>query len=1722
MLPAGGTGNSQPALIRGLYGYEIERICWRQPHAIVCRALRKVDALPVLVKLLQSPESVDWRADWFQRDYQTTQGLGPNCVLKPLALEQTDRGPALVYADEGAYPLEDVASEAPLAIEAALTIGASLAEAVAALHKERLIHCNLNPTTLWLRDDNKATIADLGCARHLDGDRAREQPPCDDLIDIRYMSPEQTGRVQHTVDHRTDIYALGIVLYRLLSGILPFDGADPLQIIDGHVARQPTFPSELKLPTGLADVVLKALAKSPEARYLSASGLVADLLECRSQWQSTGTIGDFEPGRYDAKAMLRVSRRLYGRERETARLLDKANSLHGKPAMLFIKGPPGVGKSTLLSQLEVLVRKENGRFVSGKFDQYKRNVPYMALIQALQQLIGQLLSQTKDELEVWRTRILEAVGSNVTLIVDVIPELELITGLPPQPPPPDLPPVQARNRFNHVFTSLIYALARHGKPLCLVMDDLQWVDAASLTLLSHVLTDNQTRNILFVGAYRDNEVEPTHPLETTIRALRDASVDVTVLPVGELQEADVLQLVCDTFAATSTEAGGLAQVLHAKSGGNALYLSQFIPYLCDEGLVAFDYGHGKWVWDLPRIQQEGLTHDVLELLHLRFDALQENTRTILATAACVGSTFAAAKVAAAAQMSTADTARCLTVATREGLIVAEDDHLFQLDPGQSTELRLTAQFRFLHDRVQEAAFDSVPDEDKKRFRLEIGRRLLAAVGHDDEHALSLYVLGNLNFAWELIVDDDERRRVAQLNLAAGHRARQALAYQDALGYVNVGLSLLGMRAWRSDYELAFELHSEAFEAEYLTANFSRAEELFKALIANARSKLDKARIYRTKILLDTSELRYEQAITVGVAALKLLDVPYLRKPSKLHLIAQLGLIRLRMRGRSPQELLDTKALDDAEKAASLRILMTLIPPAYYVSPDLFMFTAFKVVNYSLRDGISPPSAVGFGTYGVALGALMGNTRLGYEFGRLAVKLAEKSNDPSILCKVLHIFAGFIKGSRDSLNESFPLWQRARQLALETGDHEYCNYAICSEMLGRLTCGSKLDELFRLFDEHCPFVLQSKEPFSFDLITICRNFALALRGETAAPYSLSDGTYDEAVSETRYRSDGTLMLVFYQCFFRLELACLFGRAEEALDLSDKCDEVWRSVAGTTHVAERYFYRGMSAVMALGASGVRTAKYRRTLRDCLARLNAFAANCPHNFGPHAALLEAEAARLTGEFSDALKHYNRAIEFAEAEGLTHIVALAHERAGIFCLADEQRRLASWYLAGARAAYDKWGATAKTAWLDREYAALFPASAGASSTTEGALASRADRHLGESFDVAAALQASRIIASGENTEGVLTHLMQVIRLQIGAESAHLLVLESGKPRLEASATADSGGLVLFPSASSDAGPGTFSPAIVNYVLHTGDDLSLVEAGADARFSLCTYVASRRPKTVFCSPIRHQGELLGVIYLEHTQIARAFTGQKLEWLRLLATEVGLTVWSARLSRYRDYVHKFAPAAVAKEIDSNPTNPDLAAKDCDVSILFGDLAGYTRMAEQMERRQLDELINRAFSRFVDEIHRYEGTLLEIRGDEIFVLFGDEDPARHVRKAASAALAISRAANSLKDELSSAHPPIVLNMGINSGVASVGMKAVDAASGARWRYGASGTVVNVAARVRELARDGSILISAESVARVPNTFEFKDLGEHTLKNVMHPVRIYRLLGERTPLQVHPLR
>jgi predicted ATPase/class 3 adenylate cyclase len=1633
------------------------------------------------------------------RDYRIVQCLRSTFVAKVLAVAATDDGPVVVYLDEGARPL-GLVPRSSLSLSKLLKIAAAFADGLCDLHKEALIHGNLNLSNVWIGPEGHGLrISDFGLSLYPGVDAPTTLVEFE--RDPRFIAPEQTGRVLQFVDQRTDIYAFGVVLFWLISGQVPFAGNDLMSILDRQLTAAASFPAELhgRIPTPVMNLALKCLEKSSDDRYNSARGLRTDLIECLSQLESGGAIHDFALARYDPRATFQVPTRLYGREAETNTLRRFVQNQKSRRAIMLVAGNPGVGKTAFLNQIADIAAKQNWRFIAGKFDQYRRNVPYFSITQAFQPLIHQMLAQSKPQIDAYRAQILAACEGAASLIIDVMPEIELIIGK--QPPVTGLPPLESRNRFNRIFRNLISALAAAQQAICLFMDDLQWADAASLELLQSLLSDVETRCLIFVAAYR--EAETSRQLEAMLERLEQSGVQCQRMILKELKLADVQQLVGDTTGRPAQEVLPLAELLHSRTQGNPLHLSQLLHFLYDQKILYFDYPAGRWYWDLERIRAEALTDDVLDLLRLRISALPADTKYILSVAACLGSPFEADRLAHAA--AKADVVAALMRCIERDLLIA----VGQLADKTTAIAALYRdnQFRFLHDRIQQAAFDLIPNADKKSFRLQIGRRLLVQLTAEQKTIPQIDVLNNFNYAWDLIRNRPEKQEISRLNLIAGSKARETLAYKEALGFLSTGMRLLGPEAWKEAPELAFELHANALECEYLSGGFARAEQLFALLLDKAATKLTKAKVYLNKILLDTSEERYENAIQVGIQALRLFGIRYRRHPGMLHLGSELMIARARSRGRRASALLTAATMTDPEKIAALKILVALFPTAYFLDPNLLMFSSLKVVNYSLRYGISHLSAGGFVLYGLVMAALLGKVRRGYEFGQLALELAERGQDRAVLCKVLVIFALFIKYWRDPLDESFPLIERARMLALQSGDHQYANYAIIGQLSLNFSRGLDLPAVRAYCERHEGFVRQSKDAFPIESLLMWQSSVLALTGHTHAAHSLTSASYDENTAEERYLRTHNLTLLCYQYTLRSQLCYLFGRHTEARAMSDRGAAFISSAPGQISVVDYYLYRGLAATATRIATTSGGPRLRRTARKCLSKLNSFAENSPQNFLPHAKLLEADLAFAAGDRARAMKLFNQVVDLAEQQKFQHLVALANERAALCALADGQRRAAAAYLIWARSAYARWGASAKVAMLDKEYRDVFKLAA-ADEPRQVAIPPPADRR-GE-FDVIAATATLQGTAVKQDKERGLAELLMRIRAQTGAQTAYLVVPSGDGYRVEAAAPGVES--LVKPAEASKLG-NRYSPAIVNYVVHTGTDLVIDNAHLDARFARCDYLVRCQPKSVMCAAIIKQSELLGIIYLEHRRLVGAFDHSKLQWLRILQSEVALALHAHKLGRYRDYIHRFTPQLAAKQIDADPDNPDLAAREMDVSILFIDLAGYTRLYELMGHQEADQFVNRAFSEFIAEIDRCHGAVLDFRGDELFVLFQGAEHGSHAVNAVTAALAIRQAAEHLNQARDSGQPAITANMGISSGAAVVGLQPVETTAGARWRYTATGMTVNIAARVRELARNGDILISAATAAWLDNTFECQGIGAHELKNVSTPIKILRLIGAR---------
>ena len=838
--------------------------------------------------------------------------------------------------DPGGEPLARLLGQ-PWEITSFLRVAIGLAAALGRLHERGLIHKDVKPAHILVNAATGAVwLTGFGIASRLPRERQAPEPPEVIAGTLAYMAPEQTGRMNRSVDSRSDLYALGVTFYEMLTGALPFTAADPMEWVHCHIARQPTPPGERAdgIPGPLSAIVMKLLAKTAEERYQTAAGVAADLRRCRAEWEAHGRIDPFPLGTQDVPDRLLIPETLYGREREIDALLAAFDRVvaDGTPELVLVSGYSGIGKSSVVNELHKVLVPPRGLFASGKFDQYKRDIPYATLAQAFQGLVRPLLGRSEAELGRWRDALSEALGPNGQLIVNLVPELELVIGT--QPPVADLPPQDAKNRFRMVFRRFLGVFARPEHPLALFLDDLQWLDAATLDLLEDLVTHSEVRHLLLVGAYRDNEVGPAHPLLRTLEAIREAGGRVQEIMLAPLGLDDVGRLVADALHCEPEPARPLAQLVQEKTGGNPFFAIQFFTALADEGLLAFDPVALAWQWDIDRIRARNYTDNVVELMAAKLKRFSTTTQEALKQLACLGNVVEIATLTLVHGETEEAIDAALLEAVHAGLVFRHENA-----------------YKFLHDRIQQAAYSLIPEERRAEVHLRIGRVLLASLTADQlaEHLFD--VANQFNRGTALLIDRDEKARGGDINLRTGRKAKASAAYASARAYFSAGMALLDERDWGSQYELTFSLWLERAECEFLSGHFEKAEQLIGELLQRGASNVEQAAASRLKVQLHVVKGEYPQAVDSALTCLRLFGIDLPAHPTWEQVQAEYETVWQTLDGRPIESLIDLPLMTDPELQAAMQVLSVLTPAAYFTDFHLFCLLACRMVKFSMQHGI---------------------------------------------------------------------------------------------------------------------------------------------------------------------------------------------------------------------------------------------------------------------------------------------------------------------------------------------------------------------------------------------------------------------------------------------------------------------------------------------------------------------------------------------------------------------------------------------------------------------------------------------------------------------------------------------------------------------------------------------------------------------------------------------------
>ena len=1455
------------------YGLEPLR---KDEEFILYRGVRRSQGpeIPASILLLAplSPRPAPANLKQIEHEYALRSELDPRWAVCPLAVSQHNGQTVLVLENPGGEPLHRMIQE-PMEIGQFLRIAIALSAALGRLHGRGLIHKDIKPANVLVNSaTGEVRLTGFGIASRLPRERQASVPPDSIAGTLAYMSPEQTGRMNRSIDTRSDLYSLGVTLYQMLTGVLPFAAADPLEWVHCHIARQPVAPADRRgVPEPLSAITMRLLAKNAEERYQTAAGLEADLRRCQLKWQSHGRIDSFPLGADDRSDRLLIPEKLYGREREVDALLAAFDRVvaGGRPELVLVSGYSGVGKSAVVNELHKSLVQPRGLFASGKFDQYKRDIPYATVAQAFQSLIRPLLSKPEAELSQWRDDLREALSPNGSLILDLVPELKLIIGEQPSVAP--LPPQEAKTRAHLTFRRFIGVFARPEHPLALFLDDLQWLDAATLDLMEDLLTQPDVKHFMLIGAYRNNEVDPAHPLVRELQAMREAGALLQEIVLAPLTREDLEQLIIDSIHCETGHAGPLAGLVHEKTGGNPFFAIQFISALYEEGLLIFDRVEGRWLCNLNRIRAKGYTDNVVELMVHKLNRLPVTTQKALQHLACIGNSADAAALSAVLETSEQETEDKLREASHLELIVRSDDD---------------DSYRFVHDRIQEAAYSLIAEELRAEAHLRIGRLLYAHTPPEKGEEAIFEIVNQFNRGAELITSEDERYQVAELNLAAGKRAKATTAYSSALQYFISGGALLTNEGWERRHNLIFQLELHRAECEFLTGELTQAAERVEMLRSHASNTVELAAATCLGIDVYMTIGRIDRAIAIGLEYLCNLGIEWPLHPTEDLARNEYERIWSQLGSREIEEVIDFPLMSDPTSAATLDVLTKVLNPALFTDANLAALVIFRAVSLSIERGNGDGSCLSYAWLGIIAGSRFGDYKNAFRFGHLGYELVEKRGLKRFYAATYVTFANGIMPWLKHLSACCNVTRQAFEIANKIGDLNFAVYSRLALTTLLIAAGERLDEVQSNAEYGLNLAQKAKFGLAIDMINPQLGLIRTLRGLATTFGSFDHAEFDETGFERHLDScRGTTTECWYW-IRKLQARFFAGDFVSAIEASLKVRPLLLNSL-SFDLAEYEFY---SALARAACCDSPTAGESREHFDALEahykQIEIWAEHCPENFENRAALVGAEIARIEGRDLDAERLYEKAIKSSRENNFVHNEALANELAARFYAARGYETISQAYLRNARVGYDRWGAHGKVRQLEERYPRLGQEQASVSSATIGPSAGQ--------LDVETVVKASQTLSSEMVLPRLIEKLVRITVEHAGAERGLLILIQDSEPRIEAEATTGPGRVEVVVR-QGQVTPSDLPQSALHYVIRTQEGVLLDDASSDNVYSKDEYVCQKRSKSVLCLPIVKQGKLVGALYLENNLTPGVFTPDRVAVLQLLASQAAISLENASL-----------------------------------------------------------------------------------------------------------------------------------------------------------------------------------------------------------------------------------
>ena len=1705
----------------------LEKISESNLH-VVYRATRETDNAEVIIKALIDKYPPKEDVANIKREYQVLNKLQFEGIIKVLALVPFGHGNWGIVMEKFGISLREYLSGNEnnfLPLKQFFPVAISLVKILGKLHEQKIIHKDINPANILIEPNtNELCLIDFSSSTELSREHQDITLANHIVGSLPYMSPEQTGRMNRDVDYRTDYYSLGITFYQMLTGQLPFTANDALEWVHCHISRQPVSANKINrtIPQVLSDIITKLISKNAEDRYQSSYGLAADLEKCSEEIRKGFYDFSFELAKADVSSTFQIPQKLYGRKKELEKLeLYFDNASRGSVEFCLVSGYSGVGKSVLVYELGKSIVKKRGYLIHGKFEQFKQNIAYVAFANAFRNLIYELLGEPKKSLDKWSEEISKALGNNAQLIIDLIPELELIIGK--QPPVQELPPAEAQNRFLLLLQNFVKVFAKANHPLVIFMDDLQWSDVPTLNLIHRLVTTQELGYLLIIGAYRDNAVDASHPLSMTLGEIQSKRF-VENLHLEPLSADAVNQITMGALLCDEEQAKPLSKVIFEKTAGNPFFTIELLKNLNEREVIYFNAEQGKWNWNIDAVKNTENSDNVVDFLVASQSRLHTTTQHALQLAACIGATFDLKTLSIIHESTMEETAKELNEALRAnmiiplsenykfvGLLTAENIEQLSYDNKESFN-ELNPTYRFQHDRVQQAAYSMIAPDKRQELHLSIGRLILHHTNEEKMDDVLMDVVGHLNEGRALVNDPSECKQLATLNLKAGTKAKQSSAYEAALNYLKIGYEMLDGGAWQVDYNLTWKLSEEIQHCTYLTGNWSEADNWTEVMLQNAKTSIEKALVLSSRTRQYATIGKMRESIQAACEGLSFLGFEFLQVPTSQNVTEEVKLVAENLNGRAIADLINMPNLTDPKAKIASQLMMETFAAAFLSgSGTMFPYLVLKSVNLALRYGNSPETAFAYAAYGMLLCGLYDDTAQGYEYGKLGVSIIEKFDDIALKSRIIYVYTMFVHHWSNHWSTMTPWFRKAIEAGYQSGDLLYLAYSaqdciIWDPQLDLETASNEQRKLLKIVKE-CEY------QDSYDSGTLFLQMQLNFQGLTESKYSMTDDNFNEIECVKGMHERHFMTGIANYHIYKAEIHFLYNDAKGALPYVQKQEQSVSSVMSLPQLVRFYIISFLVYSSLLGdATKEEQNSMLGKMQQSLAKITKWAKQCAENFEHLRLLMQAELAAFSGDIAKALSFYEQSIAAAKKNNFIRDEAMANEMAARCLLHAGLSKAAEGYLQASRYLYYRWGAGRKVEEMDKNYPSLsgsVAVNAAVVSKETATLHTTTGRLNSELLDMNSVFKASQTISGELVLEKLLKATLQILLENAGAQKGFLVEDNEGQIMLLA---ANDEAREANDKLNKSDNENMFPASLINTALRTSEAIVIDNASKINPFSSDPYIIKKKPLSVMCVPLPMHEQWKAAVYLENNLTHSAFSEERVKIIKLLAGQAAISIANARIYEDQERLLKAQQRFVPSQFLKNLGHNDIAKVELgesvsmEMSVLFSDIREFTSMVELLSPHDVIELLNEYYSALGIPITASGGFIDSYAGDEIMALF--PVPAQ---QSVEAGVKMCDALRHFNLQLSArGRPALKMGLGMNTGPMVLGtMGGQD-----RMQCSVLGDTVNLASRIEQLTRvyNAQFLIGENTYSSLlnPGAFSIRMVDYVAVKGKAAAIRLYEVL------------